>query len=186
MMFKCLLSAFVSLNQEIDDLWIVFGIQQRFRYIPIYNIVMDLGHAKSTALSAFHALTGCDTTSSFYGKGKTAWTAWQSLLELTVPLQLLSRPDPSEQMIKAHTAILQQFVLLLYGVCEDGISTVNAARRHLFLKRGKNFLQMPPSSDALHQHLLRVAYQSGHVWWNMLAKTTSCASDSLGMGVRVT
>ena len=33
-------------------------------------------------------------------------------------------------------------------------------------------LQMPPGSDALHQHLLRVAYQSGHVWGNMLINTT--------------
>ena len=68
---------------------------------------------------------------------KTAWTAWQSLPEFTVPLQLLSRPDPSEQTIKAHNAILQQYFLLLYGVWEDGISIINAARRHLFLKRGR-------------------------------------------------
>ena len=105
-------------------------------------------------------------------RGKTAWTAWQSLPEFTVPLQLLSRADSSEQIIKAHIAILKQFVLLLYCVCEDGFSTVNAARRHLFLERGKDFLQIPYGSDALHQHLLRVAYQSGHVWGNMLAQTT--------------
>ena len=102
---------------------------------------------------------------------KTAWAAWKSLPEMTIPLQLLSRPNPSEQIIRTYTAVLKKFVCLLYGVCENGISTVNAARRHLFFKRGKDFLQMPPGSDALHQHLLRVAYQSGHVWGNMRINT---------------
>ena len=29
---------------------------------------------------------------------------------------------------------------------------------------------MPPSTDALHQHFRRVAYQSGHVWINTIYK----------------
>ena len=164
-------SAYVSLGEKIDELWVAFGMQRRYRYIPVHNIVAELGQAKSAALPAFHALTGCDTTSSFFGKGKkTAWTVWQSLPELTVPLQLLSGPHPSEEILTTYTEVLQKFVLHLYGVSQIDISTVNAGRRHLFLKKGKDFLHMPPGSDAFHQHLLRVAYQSGHVWGNMLNK----------------
>ena len=112
------------------------------------------------ALPAFHALTGCDTTSAFFGKGKkTAWSVWQSMPELTLPLQLLSGPSPTTEMIKTRTPILQRFVLKLYGVSEDDIRTVDAARLSLFLHKGKDFDHMPPSSDALHQHLLRAAYQ---------------------------
>ena len=37
----------------------------------------------SYALPMFHALTGCDTVASFVRHGKkTAWSTWESLLEL--------------------------------------------------------------------------------------------------------
>lgn len=117
------------------------------------------------ALPAFHALTGCDTTSAFFGKGKKkAWSIWQSLPELTSSLQLLSSPNPTKEMIARHTPILQRFVIQMYGVTEVAITNVDAARLSLFLHRGRSFEMMPPSSDALHQHLLRVAYQVGHLW----------------------
>ena len=165
-------SAFVSLDQRIDELWIAFGMQRRYRYIPIHTVVAQLGPAKSSALPAFHALTGCDTTSSFFGKGKkTAWAVWNSLPQLTVPLQLLSSPKPSLQVLKTHSAVLQLFVIQLYGVCHENVTTVDGARHYLFLKKGKDFLHIPPGSDALNQHLLRVAYQGGHVWGNMMEKS---------------
>ena len=89
-----------------------------------------------------------------------------------MPLQLLSRPNPTAEILKTYSAVLQQFVTHLYGVCQNYITTVEAARHHLILNKGKEFLQMPPGSDALHQHLLRVAYQSGYVWGNMLIKVS--------------
>ena len=130
------------------------------RYIPAHAIAHSLGPSKAMALPAFHALTGCDTTSAFFGKGKkTAWSVWQSMPELTLPLQLLSGPSPITEMIATSTSILQKFVLKLYGVSGDDIRTVDAARLSLFLHKGRDFDHMPPSSDALHQHLHRVAYQ---------------------------
>ena len=45
------------------------------RYIPVHAVAESLGQSKAVALPAFHALTGSDTTSTFYGKGKkTAWS----------------------------------------------------------------------------------------------------------------
>lgn len=130
------------------------------RYIPAHAISQSLGPSKAMALPAFHALTGCDTTSAFFGKGKrTAWSVWQSLSELTLPLQQLSGPSPTYEMIQRHTTILQRFVMKMYGVSSESIATVDAARLFLFLHKGRDFNNMPPSSDALHQHLLRVAYQ---------------------------
>ncbi|KAJ8368254.1 hypothetical protein SKAU_G00082820 [Synaphobranchus kaupii] len=149
-----------ALGQRIDELWIAFGVGRHFRYIPAHAIAQSLGPSKTMALPAFHALTGCDTTSAFFGKGKkTAWSVWQSLPELTLPLQLLSGPSPTIEMIQIHTPVLQRFVLKLYGISEDDNTTVDAARLSLFFHKGRDFDHMPPSSDALHQHLLRVAYQ---------------------------
>ena len=70
------ISAFVSLGKDLGQLWVAFGMQRRFRYIPVHIIVAQLGPAKSLELPAFHAVQGCDTTSSIFEKGKkTAWTA---------------------------------------------------------------------------------------------------------------
>ena len=48
-----------------------------FRYLDAKGMAQALGDAKWDGLTAFHAFTGYDVTSSFVGKGKrTAWTAW--------------------------------------------------------------------------------------------------------------
>ena len=78
------------------------------RYIPIHTMVDALGPSKALALPAFHALTGCDTTSAFFGKGKKrAWTVWQSFPELTIPLQLLSSCNPSGRQTFFHTGLVR-------------------------------------------------------------------------------
>ena len=70
-------STFVALRQQIGELWIAFGMRQRYRparFIPVHDIVRDLGPSKGLALPAFHALPGYDTTLALFGKGKmTAW-----------------------------------------------------------------------------------------------------------------
>ena len=40
------------------------------RLINIHEVASSIGHNISLALPAFHAFTGCDTTSSFVRKGK--------------------------------------------------------------------------------------------------------------------
>ena len=166
-------SAFIALENQITELWVAFGTSRHFRYIPIHIIATQLGQSKAASLPAFHALTGCDTTSAFFGKGKrTAWDVWQSLPDLTVALQALGRSNISLQTLDVHLPVLEKFVTRLYGVSDTEITSVDAARHHLFLQKGKDFHQMPPGSDALYQHLLRVAYQSGHVWGNMMIKAS--------------
>ena len=129
-----------------------------FRYIAVHNIVHNIGESKALALPAFHAFTGCDVTSSFYNRGKkTAWTMWQAFPELTVPLMVMSQESPAVDRIHQHIPTLHKFVNLLYGV-DDKLS-VDGARLYLLLHRGKDFDNMPPSSDALYQKILRVMYQ---------------------------
>ena len=40
------------------------------KYVDIEKVVEYLGEAIARMLPAIHALTGCDTTSSFFGTGK--------------------------------------------------------------------------------------------------------------------
>ena len=145
----------------------------------MHGIVRELGPSKALALPAFHVLTGCITTSAFFDKGKnTAWSVWQSLPELTMPLWLLSSHNPTKEIIRTHKNVLERFVTQLYGVYEEEISTVDAARLYIFQHKESDFEHMPPSSDALHQQFLRVTYQSGHVWGNTSNKSPDPVSPT--------
>ena len=56
-------------------IWIFSGTSRRTCYIPVHKITLP--EEKRKSLLAFHALTGCDTTSQFVGIGKQkAWKAF--------------------------------------------------------------------------------------------------------------
>ena len=59
------------------ELWVAFGHGATLRYIPCHMIAASLGDEASQGLLFLHALSGCDTVSSFHGIGKkTAWSGW--------------------------------------------------------------------------------------------------------------
>ncbi len=60
-----------------DELWTAFGAGSSFRYIAIHEIVSTMSPSECLTLPVFHAYTGCDTVSTFTGRGKK--TAWQTL-----------------------------------------------------------------------------------------------------------
>ena len=150
------------------ELWLAFGTSTHFRYIAAHKIANRLGSEKSPALPMFHALTGCDTVSSFVGHGKkTAWNTWSVLPELTGALVKLScAPSdiPEDVMLT-----VERFVILLYdrtSTCTD----INKARQKVFAKRN-NIKRIPPTRAALEQHVKRATYQGGHVWGQSLQTT---------------
>ena len=60
------------------ELWLAFVTGKSFRYMAANQIAVSLGPEMSCALPIFHALTCCDTVSSFAGHGKeTAWSTWK-------------------------------------------------------------------------------------------------------------
>ena len=74
-----LVSEFHTIQEVYPEagILIAFGTGKNIRY---YHICGNLGRDKSCSLPAFHAFTGCDTTSSFFGKTKkSAWGTWNSL-----------------------------------------------------------------------------------------------------------
>lgn len=107
--------------QPEDELWLAFGTGKSFRYLAAHEIAAGLGPEKAQALPMFHALTGCDTVSSFAGHGKkTAWTIWTVLPELTDALLKLSSAPSGTPDDVMHT--IERFVILLY----DRTSTCKA------------------------------------------------------------
>ena len=70
--------SFCELNPRAD-IWVALGIGKQFRYYHFNVICEELGRDKSMSLPSFHAFTGCDSTSSFFGKSKkSAWATWVS------------------------------------------------------------------------------------------------------------
>lgn len=145
----------------IEELWLEFGSGKHRRYISAGAISTALG-TKAKALSFFHAFTGCDTVSCFVGHGKLgAWEAWNSFPDVTQVFEELG--NVPSQVSEQYLDTLERFVVILY----DRTSTctqVNSARKYLFTKKRRTMERIPPTKEALRQHVLRAAYQAGHVW----------------------
>ena len=155
------LSHFDSLG--LNELWIAFGVGDKLRYIAIHTIVTTLGIEKCKSLPFFHALTGCDTTSSFLGHGKKgAWDTWNLFPEVSSTFVLLSN-KPSLESVQQCLKLIERFIILLYDRT-SGKDSVNSARKHLFTKKSRQMQNLPPTQAALMEHIKRACYQAGYCW----------------------
>ncbi len=111
----------------------------------------------------FHALTGCDTVSSFSGQGKKLLgRIGTSFPEVTSTLiKLMAQPEQSD--VDDAMSILERCVVLLYDKTSPRCH-VNEARLDLFAQKGRDMIHIPPTQDSLFQHVKRAAYQAGYVW----------------------
>ena len=61
----------VFFAQELGiEIWFKTRTKEKVRFIPLHEISSFLGQELTLTLLAFHAITGCDSTSCFKGKGK--------------------------------------------------------------------------------------------------------------------
>uniref|UniRef100_UPI00358E9C5E uncharacterized protein n=1 Tax=Myxine glutinosa TaxID=7769 RepID=UPI00358E9C5E len=169
----------VSLAHKLDSaqLTVAFGMGKSFRYLDATHMAQTLGNDKCNAILAFHALTGCDTTSSFTGIGKrTAWSSWNAFVDVTPDLCRLAQ-TPTTASITQLLPNIERYIVLMYdrGSSDDN---VNMARKTLFTQKGRSIENIPPTQDVLYQHLLRVGYQAGHVWGQALLKAPHLPSPA--------
>ena len=162
---------------NISELWIAFGAGKSFRFIPAHEIARALGPDRCVALPMFHAFTGCDTVSSFGGRGKrTAWDTWKAYKDVTPAFcALVARPIP--QTIEEWLGPLERFMVLLYDRTSSQ-ECVNEARKHLFTQKGRQIDGLPPTQDALIQHIKRATYQAGHCWAQIMIAAPELPSPS--------
>ena len=143
----------ISLFRQLGlmQLWIEFGTGKDRRWLPIHEYVNALGERICSGLLFWYSFTGCDTVSSFSGRGKlSAWDVWKTFPEVTDTFIALSNGPHAvtgEQMI-----LLQRYVVLLYDRSSHCV-TVNDARRWLFTKKSRTVEGMPRTEDALLQHI---------------------------------
>ena len=145
-----------------DELWVDFGVGSNFRYIPIHEMVATMSPTKCLTLPFFHALTGCDTTSAFAGRGKKmAWVTWKSFPEVTEAfVELVSVPN---ELTEQSMLLIERFVVLMYDRTSETME-VNEARKQLFTQKSRTLENIPPTKAALEQHIKRACYQAN--CWN--------------------
>jgi hypothetical protein len=109
-------------------------------------------------LPAAHALSGCDTTSSFFEIGKKSV---YKILKDAAPdfhdLENLGDPDKDVAI-----ACSSWFVARLYDQKKSFASShhnINKLRVKLATSRDASLVRLPPSEAALRQHILRASFQ---------------------------
>ena len=165
-----LLISFVGRMENIDpNIQIYAYLTAGKKYYNIIEIAKKLGKDVCMALLFFYCLTGCDTVSSLTGKGKCkAWDTWFNAEikdEFTRIFKELG--DQPEVVTMEQMEIIEQFICLLYGVSEGSLA---ANRLNKFQKSTDDDLRkLPPSREALSQHVKRSCYQAGYLWQESLS-----------------
>ena len=163
-----LLGAFFELSQAqpLVDIWIAFGTSKNYRFYNINTMCNILGELKSRAIPVFHSLTGSDTTSFFKGKGKkSAWKAWQVYEEVTETCTfeyLASHPFERLDEDSHHFTKIERLIVVLYDRTSP-LTSINETREELFCKKNRSVERIPPTQNALLQHVRRAVYQAG-IW----------------------
>ena len=146
---------------KVPELWVSFGSGKNFRHIPVHEIARSLGPERCAGLPMFHAFTGCDTVSSFNGRGKkTAWETWMTFSDVTRAFCALAT---TPQFVSEWMELLERYVVLLYDHTSSQ-TLVNQARKNLFTLKGRAIDGLPSTKASLIEHTKRAAYQAGHCW----------------------
>lgn len=127
------------------------------RFIPVHKITVALGPALCDALPSVHALTGCDTVSSFFGIGKkTAFSTARKVVEAELPCLQALEDDKSID-------VSRQFVAALYDPKKKFMGShksLNELRFRLAAKRTMSIAKLPPCEASFKQHVRRASWQT--------------------------
>ena len=109
----------MALKFDCERLWLAFATGNTFRYIDataIMDMAQSLSGNKCTGLPVFHALTGCDVTSSFgrRGRGKrTSWSAWEDFEDSTSALCILADKPYTDDVMNVLPTI-ERLMKIMY------------------------------------------------------------------------
>ena len=123
--------------------------------LDVNETVKRLGPRKCSQLLGLHALSGCDTVSYPFGKGKPSAL---KVLDMDIPGldEVLGEPEATHAQLKATA---DSFFLPFYG--QQSCTTMNEARARFFRssKKPPPLKKLPPTDDNLQMHVLRAHLQ---------------------------
>ena len=144
------------------SLILITGSYQKPSIVHVKALVDTWGQEVCRSLVGLHSITGTDTTSAFSGKGKQAGLnlVQTDALALKAMTQLGDNWDVTEEL---HN-LCEMFVIHLYGV---KVQSIDEARYVLFCTKNHLSQQLPPTRDALRNHVKRANYQAA-IWKHAL------------------
>ena len=149
-----------------NELWFRTGVNDRQRYILVHSIQEKNGERLWQSLPAFHALTGCDSTSSLSRRGtKKPWTILQGSAAQETTLSLFAQQPNLDKKLAETT---EAFIRDLYPKTRRQTCAMDALRYVMFCQqRKRKFEALPPTGDSLRQHMKRANYQT-FIWRSSL------------------
>ena len=136
------------------------GSRSKTQLLNLTGIGQKLGEEVCSALPGVHAVTGCDSVSTFVGIGKRS--AFEIILKSPGARSAMAGLGQSFQSIPQEVLDgVEQFVCTLYKAPQ--CTSINQARYELFCTKSLQSNQLPPCQDALRKHIARANYQAA-VW----------------------
>ena len=148
------------------ELWFRTCVKDEVRFLPIHLIAQNLGTTLCAALPAYHALTGCDTTSSLSGVGKKR--SWEILRKSSAHQESLSEFGTSLLLEENVLMGSELYICNQYTNIAKAGKTADEVRHWLFCKKNTKSDGLPPTSHSLLQHLKRANYQA-FIWRKALS-----------------
>lgn len=139
-----------------DHIQIATGTGDRKRLVDVNAIHSQLTPEFVKSLPALHAISGCDTTSAFVGKGKATI---YNLVKGDIQLQRALSVIGDEYKLTDLPSEIEILVCRLYSSKKQ---KVDDARVEKFAGKSTE-RQLPPTSDALFYHTQRANYQTA-IW----------------------
>lgn len=153
----------IAFQKEIRiPIYFKCGTKARVKYIEIQKIVNALGEHVSEAILGMHSFTGCDSVSTFAGRGKLSSL---KLLKNNFQVQdTFCELGKQWTVTPALFSKLEAFVCQLYSA-KTTTTDVNELRYCIFAsKKGQiEPHQLPPCGNALQKHICRANYQAA-IW----------------------
>lgn len=148
----------LAFSAQIGQLFLLTGTGNKSRIVNISVLATHLGTAVCNALIGIHIFSGCDSVSSFHGKGKRK--AFLIAKERPEYLEAFGTLGNHFDIDISTFEVLEKFVCQLYNQgCECDL---NSARYKVFCLSSTRLSPqtLPPTRDALWQHCKRAAYQA--------------------------
>jgi hypothetical protein len=134
------------------EVWMLSAQGKNDKVYPVHQIIQRLHPDVRRNILGFHAITGCDTTSSFSGIGKrSCWKVYEKEPNLLSGVGRNGNQDDVEE-----------YVAKVYNSPSTS-GGINAARVAIFQKGIKDTENLPPARDCLELHNARSNHQA-KVW----------------------
>ena len=130
------------------ELWLHTGVKDKSRFVPLHEIVINLGTKHCDILPVCHALSGCDTKSAFSRLGKLK--LWNEVSGSVKTYKKLCDLGENIEITPNSLATVEKLIIKLYGA---SVNTVSKAKYVLF------FQKQATGESLVKFHVMRVNYQ---------------------------